>query len=151
MIGKYFYTLVVSRLFIGLWLVMSGALAHAWSLESSIERALTVAPELRAAEAEVAARAGDSTQAGAWPNPTIELRADEKLGIEDGRGGYNLNQVSITQPLPLRRLRSQRRAAAASFEAARAAQRHQRLQIETQTAHAFHTLQLAAEIGRAHV
>ena len=148
MFGKLF-----SSALAGIWLAgafTAGAYADTviWTLESSIERALAIAPELRAAEAEAAARAGELTQAGAWPNPTIDLRADEKLGLEDGRGGYNVNQVSITQPLPLRRLAHQRRAAEAGLEAARAAQRHQRLLLETQTAQAFHTLQLTAERQR---
>ena len=140
----------VSRCFVGLWLAVASAYvpAQVWTLESSIERATAVAPELRAAESEIAARAGELTQAGAWPNPTVDLRADEKLGIEDGRGGYDLNQISITQPLPLRRLAHQRRAAEAGLESARAGQHHQRLQLETRTAHAFHALQLAAERQR---
>ncbi|HQS59815.1 MAG: hypothetical protein B7Y56_15445 [Gallionellales bacterium 35-53-114] len=116
-----------------------------WTLESSISRGITVAPELRAAEAEIAARTGNLTEAAAWPNPSIALRVDPKLGIEDGRGGYNLNQVTLSQPLPLHRLQHQRRAAEAGLEAARAAQRYQRLQLETRTAQAFHALQLAAE------
>lgn len=119
--------------------------AQVWTLESSIKRATTVAPELRAAEAEIAARTGNLTQAQAWPNPTVTLRADEKLGIEDGRGGYNLNQVTITQALPINRLDHQRRAAEAELEAARASQNYQRLLLETRTAQAFHTLQQAAE------
>ncbi len=122
----------------------AGASAQVWNLESSVARALAQAPELRAAEAEVGARRGELTQAGAWPNPTVELRADEKLGIDDGSGGYKLNQASITQPLPLRRLAYQRRAAEASLESAQADRRHRRLQIEARTAHAFHALQLTA-------
>ena len=119
--------------------------AQTWTLEASIKRATTVAPELRAAEAEIAARTGNLTQAEAWPNPSITLRADEKLGIEDGRGGYNLNQVTVTQALPINRLDHQRRAAEAELEAARASQHYQRLLLETRTAQAFHTLQQAAE------
>ena len=119
-----------------------------WTLAESVKRVLDIAPERRAADAEISARTGESTQSGAWPNPTIEIRADEKLGIEDGRGGYNLNQLTITQTLPLYRLPHQRRAAAAGLEAARSAQSYQRLLLETQTANAFHTLQLAAERQR---
>lgn len=135
------------RFSLGLFLCIAtaGVQAQAWTLESSIDRALTVAPELRASEATVAARAGELTQASAWPNPTVELRADEKLGIDDGRGGYDLTQVAITQSLPLRRLVHQHRAAEAGLESARASQRYQRLQIETRTAQAFHALQLTTE------
>jgi len=148
------YLPAVGRFCMGLLLIVTctRAQAQVWILESSVERAISSAPELLAAEAEVGARAGERTQAGAWPNPTVELRADEKLGREDGRGGYSLNQYSITQPLPLRRLAYQRRAAEAGLDAARAGQRHQRLQIENRTAQAFHALQLAAERHRlAHV
>ena len=122
--------------------------AQVWTLEASIKHAATVAPELRTAEAEIAVRTGNLTQAEAWPNPTVTVRADEKLGIEDGRGGYSMNQVTITQALPLNRLDPQRRAAAAELEAARAAQNYERLLLETRTAHAFHTLQQAAERQR---
>lgn len=108
----------------------------------SLERALVVAPELRGAEAIVAARAGELKQAGAWPNPTLELRADEKLGIENGQGGYRLNQISLSQAIPLGRLAHQRRAAAASLDAARAGKHYDRLQIEARAARAFHALQL---------
>ena len=123
----------------------TGVQAQVWILESSVERAISSAPELLAAEAEVGARAGERTQAGAWPNPTVELRVDEKLGLDDGRGGYSFNQFSITQSLPLRRLAFARRATEAGLDAARAGQRHQRLQIENRTAQVFHALQLAAE------
>lgn len=119
-----------------------------WTLESSIRRGISVAPELRAAEAEIAARTGNLTEAAAWPNPSIALRVDPKLGIEDGRGGYNLNQVTVTQALPINRLEHQRRAAAAGLDAARASQNYQRLLLETRTAQAFHTLQLAMERQR---
>lgn len=144
------YLPVAGRGCMGLLLAIACASVQAqvWTLESSIERVTTVAPERRAGEAEVAARAGELTQAGTWPNPTVELRTDEKLGIDDGRGGYTLSQVSITQPIPLRRLAHQRRAAEGGLESARAGQRHQRLQLETRTAHAFHALQLAAERQR---
>ena len=134
----------------GLLVFIACASAHAqvWTLESSVERATGVAPEMRAAEAEVGARAGERVQAGAWPNPTVEVRADEKLGLDDGRGGYSLNQISITQPIPLRRLVHQRRAAEAGLNSARAGQQHQRLQLEARTALAFHALQFTAERWR---
>ncbi len=116
-----------------------------WTLVASVQRALDVAPELRAAEAEIAARAGELSQAGAWPNPTLELRADEKLTIESGRGRFGLNQLAITQPIPLRRLAPQRRAAELTLQGVQAEQRYQNLQSETRTAHAYHALQRATE------
>ena len=115
-----------------------------WTLESTIQRALAVAPEQRAAAAGVAIRAGERTAAGAWPNPSLELRADEKLGIEDASGGREFTQLAIRQPLPITRLHYQRRQAEANLTAARADAVYQGLTLEQQAARVFHTLQLAA-------
>ncbi len=70
-----------------------------WTLTSATRRILEASPEHRAAEAEIDVRKGELTQADAWPNPTIELRADNKLGQGTGGGGSNLTQVAISQPL----------------------------------------------------
>lgn len=113
-----------------------------WTLTSAVQHALQVAPERRAAEAEVAAREAALKQAGAWPNPSLDLRADRKLGLEDGRGGSDLTQVAITQPLPLLRLAPQRRQAEAQLAAARERLTHTRLMRELEIARAFHALQL---------
>ncbi len=114
----------------------------AWTLDAAVRKALAVAPEIREAEAEVAAREGALKQAGAWPNPSIELRADQKLGIEDGRGGSDLTQVAITQPLPITRLSHQRAQSGAQLGAARERLRLTRLAREAEAARAFHALQL---------
>ncbi|MHB1142813.1 MAG: TolC family protein [Sulfuricaulis sp.] len=113
-----------------------------WTLEAAVRQALSVAPEIREATAEVAAREGALKQAGAWPNPSIDLRADQKLGIEDGSGGTDFTQVSVSQPLPLTRLAHQRDQAGAQLAAARERLRQARLVRETEAARAFHTLQL---------
>ncbi|MBI5752046.1 MAG: TolC family protein [Hydrogenophilales bacterium] len=128
---------------VGALAVGASADTAAWTLESAARRVLEVAPETRAADAEVAAREGALKQAGAWPNPSIGLRADQKLGVEDGGGGTDLTQVAITQPLPLTRLASQRRQAEGQLAAARERLRHARLVRETEAARAFHALQLA--------
>ena len=122
--------------------VMAVAQGNVWTLESAIQRAVEIAPEMRVAEAEVETREGELTQAGNFPNPTVEARADDKLGMEDGRGGTDLTQLALSQPLPLRRLARQRAAAEASLESARANRRYQRLLLEREVARAFHALQL---------
>ena len=123
--------------------------ATVWTLANSVQRALSLAPELHATDAEIAARAGDLTQAEAWPNPTVALRADGKMDADNGRGGsYDFNQVTVTQALPLGRIQPQRRVATASLEAARAEKNNQQLLLETKVAHAYHTLQLTAERQR---
>lgn len=114
----------------------------AWTLSGSIDHVLQVAPEMRAANAEIDMRRGDLTRAGAFPNPFIELRADQKLGIDDGQGGTDLTQVAISQAFPFGRLGHQKNMAAANLTAAQEAQQQQRLLLEYRTARAFHNLQL---------
>lgn len=118
--------------------------AGGWTLEAATRRVLELAPERQAGEAEVAARAAELKQAGSWPNPNIELRADDKLGIEDGRGGTDLTRAGISQPLPFRRLARQRTAAEVALRGAQAGRRSQQLQLEQETARVFAALQYAA-------
>lgn len=117
--------------------------APVWRLDAAVRQALSVAPEIRQAQAEVAAHEAALKQAGAWPNPSIDLRADQKLGIEDGSGGTDFTQLALSQPLPLTRRAHQRDQAGAQLAAARARLRLARLARETETARAFHALQLA--------
>jgi cobalt-zinc-cadmium efflux system outer membrane protein len=134
-------------LLIGLLLTPMPRMAAAddsmWTLESTIQRVVQVAPEGRAADADVAARQGEVTQAGSWPNPTIDLRADDRLGQEDGRGGTDLTQFALSQPLPLRRVPRERTAAEARLAGAGEGRRLRRLELERVAAQAFHELQRA--------
>lgn len=118
--------------------------AKSWTLADSVRRAFGIAPELRAVEAEITARGGDLSQAGAMPNPTVEVRADNRLGMEGGRGGVDIAQIALSQPIPLRRLTYQQNAARASLESAQANRSSQRLLLEREVAGAYHALQLAA-------
>ena len=113
-----------------------------WTLAGAIQRALETAPEMRAADARVDARAGELEQARAWPNPSVDLTADQKLGLEDGSGGTDLRYAAVSQPLPVWRIGRQRRAAAAQLAGAQAARVEDRLQLEHRTAQVFHLLQL---------
>ena len=118
-----------------------------WTLAASLQRAIEVAPQVRLAEAEVAVRTSELTQANAWTNPSIELRADNKLGQEDGRGGVDFTQFAISQPVPLWRLlgqqNAQRTAAEANIKGAHAQGRAQRLVLEQEVARVFHLLQFS--------
>jgi len=114
-----------------------------WTLENAVQRALEVAPEVRMADAEVSARAAVLRQAAAWPNPDIELRADDKLGKESGNGGKDFTQLALSQPLPLfsgKRQRTQE-AAEAEWRAAQFERQQQALAVEADTARIFHGLQ----------
>lgn len=120
-----------------------------WTLESTVQRVLEVAPERRAAESEVVAREGSVRQAGVWPNPTIELGASNAMGKEDGRGGTDLNEVSVRQALPVSgRLGLQRKQADAGLGQARAELGQQNLALEYEAARVFHGLQLNGALLR---
>ncbi len=116
----------------------------AWSLEAATQRVLEVAPERSQADAAVEARQEQVTQAGRWPNPSIDLRADNRVGHMSGQGGTNLSQMAISQPLPLRRLQRQRAAAESNLAAAQEVRRADLLALERDTARVFLALQFAA-------
>ncbi|QKT04148.1 TolC family protein [Ectothiorhodospiraceae bacterium 2226] len=122
-------------------LLCVSAAAAEWTLESSIARALAVAPEVAAAAAGREAQQGALRQAGAWPNPSVELRADDRLARELGGGGRDLTQIAITQPLPLGRIKPRQAVAAAGVRVAEAAEQAERLGLERRVAEAFHRLQ----------
>ncbi|MFA5266242.1 MAG: TolC family protein, partial [Opitutaceae bacterium] len=70
------------------------------SLDSAIMLALETNPELRASGGRVDAAAGRAYQAGAWPNPELELAAEDWT-IRDGNGFSDAKQtIGITQALP---------------------------------------------------
>lgn len=114
-----------------------------WTLESSIRRMLEVAPERRQSEAIIEMRQMELTQAGSWPNPSVDVRTDNRIGQLSGQGGIDLAQVAISQPLPIRRLTHQRAAAESGLLAAQASHREQFLLLERDTARIFHTVQFA--------
>jgi len=118
--------------------------AGGWTLESATRHVLEQAPERHAADAEVAGREAELRTAGSWPNPNIKLRADDKLGLDDGRGGTDLTSAGISQPLPFRRLARQQVAAKASLRSTEDDRYALLLQLEQETARAYYALQHAA-------
>ncbi|AKJ94347.1 transporter [Thioalkalivibrio versutus] len=115
-----------------------------WTLERSVTHGLSVAPEAEAFEHRIDAQRGARDQAGRWPNPTLEAEASDQLGMEDGRGGYSLSGIAVTQPLPLWGQIGHRRDAASARLAATEAQTHaDRLELEGRIGAAFHAWQQA--------
>jgi len=114
-----------------------------WTLNSSIQQAMKVAPEVKVADAEIGRQRGNLEQAGAWPNPSVSVLVDDTLGLEDNRGGYDATQFSISQSLPITRLSHQREQAEAELASVQAQQRYQHLLLELKVAKNFHILQLA--------
>ena len=132
-------------LFIGAFLIHFSSYAfaqEAWTLKDSIKQALEVSPSIRSAHAEISAQKGELSQAGAWPNPSIELNANDKLGLQDNSGGIDLTEMSFNQPIPLGRLSRQKKESNARLKAAEANLFHQQLLQEAQAAQSFHTLQM---------
>lgn len=129
---------------------MSGAVplsangTKAWTLESATRRVLEVAPERRLSDTVVDMRQEELNQAGVWPNPSIELRADDRIGQLSGQGGTSLTQLALSQPLPFRRIARQRAAAESGLSAAQANRQAQFLLLEREAARVFHALQFAA-------
>ncbi|NQZ54252.1 MAG: TolC family protein [Piscirickettsiaceae bacterium] len=117
-----------------------------WTLESSIERGIDISPEIQGAVATVNAKQGALTQAGAWPNPQIELRVDNKISKDKGSSGADFTQFAYSQPLPISgRIGHQQAVAKSELNAAQAQHAYQRVVIEYQVAQRYHHLQLSSE------
>ena len=69
------------------------------SLERAIRLALANNPELAASDARKDAAHGRAVQARAWPNPQLEITADD---LPPGRGGFSQakNMIGISQTVP---------------------------------------------------
>lgn len=78
-----------------------------------------------------------------WPDPEIAFRVDNKMGQDDGAGGYDLTDVVIRQSIPVSRIKYQESAAEASLRAARFTRQYQSLQVQNRVSKVFHRLQFA--------
>lgn len=116
--------------------------AQSWTLDNSIRRVLSVAPEFSASEQMILLREDQQQQASLWPNPEIEIRADESMGLDDGSGGYDVNELRISQPIPLKRLKHQKNQAQAMLLASQSEKMQRQLSLEHKAALLFHQLQL---------
>lgn len=123
--------------------IMAQSPEGGWTLEDTILRVIEIAPEIQGSQAEVDSRRGALQQAGAWPNPEIELSADDKIGIDTGTGGNDLTQFAFSQSLPISgRLGHQQSVAKAELDEAGADVLYQHILLESQVAQRFHALQL---------
>jgi len=123
----------------------SPATAEVWTLEKSTQRALDGSPEQQEALAGIAVRKSELQQAGAWPNPTVSLRTQNRLGIDDGAGGYNLDQLTISQPLPVWRLQQQKDVAKKQLSAEEASADQSLLNMQGDIARLYYALQFNHE------
>lgn len=124
-------------------LLPAAAWAQPLTLEAAIDLALRANPTLRAAGSEVAAQQGALTQAGALPNPELEL-------LREGQGGDSrTSTVTLNIPIELGGKR------AARIDAARQAGQLAALELDAEqarvradTAAAFHEVVAARERER---
>lgn len=143
------FTRIISAFFIApILLLATQSIAQPsvqrWTLESSVLQALTTAPELKKSMAEIGARQADIGLSGLWPDPSIEFRVDNMLGQDDGSGGYDLTDVTISQAIPLSRTKYQQSAAEANLRSAEFSRKHKALQVQNRVSKVFHQLQLAS-------
>jgi len=131
-------------LIVPLLMVAPLSFAQQWTLESSIQQAISVAPELKKSMAEIGERKEDVILSGMWPDPSIEFRVDNKLGKDDGAGGYDLTDVTISQALPFSRTRHQQSVADANLKASEFSQSHLSLILQNRVSKVFHQFQFAS-------
>ncbi len=123
--------------------VSTKSIAQQWTLESSVAQAMSASPELEKSAAELGSRKADLNLSSMWPDPSIELRVDNKLGQDDGQGGYDLTDITISQPIPLSRMKHQKSAAEESFESAKYSRQFESLQVQNRVSKIYHKLQFA--------
>jgi len=125
-------------------LVSTQSIAQQWTLQSSVQQAIETSPELKKSIAELGVRQADINLSSLWPDPEIGFKVDNKMGQDDGAGGYDLTDVTITQSIPMSRIKYQEEAASASMKAARYTQQYQSLQVQNRVSKVFHQLQFAS-------
>ena len=118
--------------------------AQQWTLSTSVQQAMLTSPELKQSTAEIGARQEEINLSSMWPDPEIGFRVDNKMGQDDGAGGYDLTDIVIRQSIPVSRIKYQESAAEASLKAARFSRQYQSLQVQNRVSKVFHQLQFAS-------
>ena len=139
-----FYKIISALSIAPLMLLSSLSYAQSWTLESSVKQAMSVSPEIKKSIAELGARQDDITLSGMWPDPGIEFRVDNKLGQDDGSGGYDLTDITISQAIPLSRTGYQQSVAEARYKSSQYSQQYQALLLQNRVSRVFHQLQFAS-------
>jgi len=125
-------------------LASTPSIAQQWTLQSSVQQAITTSPELKKSIAELGVRQEDINLSSLWPDPEIGFKVDNKMGQDDGAGGYDLTDITVTQSIPMSRIKYQEEVASASMKAARFSQQFQSLQVQNRVSKVFHQLQFAS-------
>ena len=126
-------------------LIAAPATSDMWTLQRSIRRALSIAPEVKIARAAIRSQQGNVDKAGEWPNPTVSIRVENNIRQISAQSGYTIDQLTVAQALPLRRLPYQRHVAREGMLAVQAGAIQVRRDIEASVARHFLALQISHE------
>ena len=141
--SKFSYLLKISPV-LAVMFATTESTAQQWTLGSSVQQAMLTSPELKQSTAEIGARQEEINLSSMWPDPEIGFRVDNKMGQDDGAGGYDLTDIVIRQSIPVSRIKYQESAAEASLKAARFSRQYQSLQVQNRVSKVFHQLQFAS-------
>ena len=141
--SKFSYLLKISPV-LAVMFATTESTAQQWTLGSSVQQAMLTSPELKQSTAEIGARQEEINLSSMWPDPEIGFRVDNKMGQDDGAGGYDLSDIFIRQSIPVSRIKYQESAAEASLKAARFSRQYQSLQVQNRVSKVFHQLQFAS-------
>ena len=136
----------ISPAFYAFFAIIQLSTAHAtqWTLNSSIARAMSVSPELRQSSAKINARNVDVQTAEMWPDPSIEFKVDNQIGRDEGTGDYGLAEITLSQEIPVSRIKFQKTVAEAQLSAAIHSRSYDTLLLQNRVAKVFYKLQLAS-------
>ena len=116
-----------------------------WTLTEYVKASLANSPEIKSTQANLKISEAQREQVGTWDNPSLALEANNAMGLEDGKGGYDLSRAAISQSLGFSRQKKRINVATAELNAQKLEALYHQLQIENTAAKHFHDLQLAQE------
>jgi len=118
--------------------------AQLWTLQSSIAQAMSTSPELKISSTKIGARTSELQLSDMWPDPSLELKVDNQIGRDEGTGDYGLSEITISQDIPLSRIKHQKSVAEAQLNAAMHSQSNDTLALQNRVANVFYELQFAS-------
>lgn len=112
-----------------------------WNLKKVIDRVYRITPEIKSIKHQIQAKYSQYRQAGKWPNPAIEIQANnrlEKAGLENG---YQSNEFALNQAISITgRYKKQKLVAFAEYRYAVEKAKWNRLQLEAKASGLFYDL-----------
>ncbi len=114
-----------------------------WTLQSSINQAVSASPVLNQFEDKIGARNEEMALSTMWPDPSIELKIDNQVGLDKGSGNYAFSEITLSQDIPISRIKYQQLVAKAQLSATKQEKKYETLRLQNSVAKVYHKLQLA--------